>query len=405
MKTSHLISIVALTASAAGFMLGRSFSDPRETVTLRGVKTTHQLGGNLGKTAERDNGATATGITDPSRSLDGMSSEQIKQVTLQALREPDYVKRWAALGQIAAAMNSQNAQSIIDALASRYKEGGNTFREGELMQFCEGRLLGAASIVLPREPNGRPSFPVQHKMRGWASADPMASRQFIEDLPPGITREMLMGRWQEGLKDATPEVVAAIFDKIDPALQRSMTPKMLEAVFTKDGLDGLSSWYANAVTAGTDPGVVQEAWREIVSRMSQDPGNWNRAMDFVRDQAGTQDVASADFSMITRRIALGAPGKLIDMFSSMSETNPDMEERLPQLIRETIDTSTAQSLNLVGEWLQANREHKSYDRVAYEFALRSIKDDPEAANEWASTIKEEGLRTEWLSRMQQNQAQ
>ena len=400
MKTSLSLPLAVVVGMATGFLIGRSIPAKSESLsagqvspTTGGAKTS--AGGTTGRAVEVGKQNTQN---DPSQSLAGMSDDEVTFHTLQALREPDYVKRWAALGQIAAGMNAGNARAVMSGVEKRYREGGNTRREGELIQFCEGRIFGAAAIDPPREPNGRPPFAVQHKMRGWASANPLESRKWIEALPEGVARNAFMAKWQEGIKDAEPDTVASVFDQLTPDLQRTLAPKVLDGVFAKEGLDGLSAWYTKATTSGTDQEVVHAAWRDIVSRMSQDPRNWDKAAAFIAEQSSTVNLESVSFEDFTSRVALGAPGKVIDLFSGLAENSPVFAARLPSLIRQTIDTASGQTLNLVGEWLQGNREHANYDRVAYEFALRTATDDPEAAQQWAGTIKDESLRNQFLAR-------
>ncbi len=60
--------------------------------------------------------------------------------------------------------------------------------------------------------------------------------------------------------------------------------------------------------------------------------------------------------------------------------------------------NTAQSLNVMGAWLNNHREYPLYDRTVSQFALRSATDDPESARHWASSIKDADLKARTLER-------
>ncbi|HWB04687.1 MAG TPA: hypothetical protein VG796_16785 [Verrucomicrobiales bacterium] len=327
-------------------------------------------------------------------SLEGLNHDQVKQRTLEVLREPDRYLRWQGLYGIIAGMNEQNAAAISDAVGERHSSGANTRAEGELVQFREGQVLREGGMKdVPKEPNGKPNYPTMNRMKGWASADPASARAWIEKLEPGQTKDTLLRNWREGLSQATPNVIAGILPSLPPEQQRPLIGGMLAGMFDSDGFPAVKAWYDANIKSGR-PDIMQTAFSSIVERMTQSPEQWDQIAGFIKNQPETVDTAAIAFGSMFRRIAPGSPGKCLDIIYDLSQSSPAVQSDLDSMIAQTVEHSTSTSLNTLATWLKDHRDHPLYDRTVHQFALRTRADDPVAAASWAETISDETLRQE-----------
>jgi len=332
-------------------------------------------------------------------SLAGLTYDQVKQRTLAVLREPDLFLRWEGLYGVLAGMNEQNSAAVADAVYERYASGANTMREGEMIQFREGQVMKEAAMKdLPAEPNGKPSYPLMNKMKGWASADPQSARAWIETLEPGQVKSTLLRNWQEGLSQASPKIIESIFSSLPADQQRPLIGGLLTGLMDGGGFPAVQAWYeTNTKTA--EPAVVQAAFSSIMDRMAQSPQHWDEMFSFIKSQAETVDLGSIGFGVFFRRVAPTVPGKCLDLLSDLSQSSPAIAGQLDSMIGQTIEHSTSTSLNTLATWFQAHRDHPLYDRAVQQFARRTYADDPESALRWAETIKDDEVRTRTMAAM------
>jgi hypothetical protein len=383
--------LVSALCLAAGFGLGKFVSGSGEEAAAGAAgsdKSRAKIPAALqGKTVA----APAPAPPDIRRTLEGMTPAQVKEHTARVLREPDRMVRMAGLMCILAGMTPENASAINDAVNERHSTGADTGPEGGLIQIRTGFVLGAAAMAgMPAEPNGSPSWPVQSKMKGWATADPKAARAWLDALEPGQAKTVMERSWREGLAEAGPEALEGIFSSLSPSQQRGLTGRILTGVFDRGGTPGMIEWYQTTAAApNADSGVKQEAFTKIMERLGQ--RSVEEAFTFIKNQAGTVDLNRISFDFFLD--CTGQSGKCLELLHDLTKSAPQIEGRLDQMIDRTINQSSAKSLNVLAEWLNANRGHPVYDRAVQRFALRTNNDDPEAAARWADTIRDETLRT------------
>lgn len=333
-------------------------------------------------------------------SLVGLNHSEVKSLTLSALAEPDRILRWAALMKVLAGMNASNAAAVTEAVKERHATGADTRSEGEMIQFREGQVLKEAAMKdLPAEPNGKPGYVLMIKMKGWASMGPESAKLWLESLEPGTAKETLMGKWREGLSEAGPKVLAGIFPSLPPDQQRSLVGNMLTGLIGEGGFPAVESWYRET-SKTADPMVVNAAFSDIVNRMTQDPGQWDATVTFIKSQAETLDMSALNFSTINRRMAPQNPGKCLELLHDLTQTSPAIQSRVDSIIIETVEQSTSTSLNNLGTWLNEHREHPLYDRTVQQFAQQTRADDLDSAMRWAGTIKDETLRAQTIATLQ-----
>lgn len=302
-----------------------------------------------------------------------------------------------------AEMDAATHPAILEALLERHGTGVNTRWEGEMLQAREGAIFGEGALGgLPKEPNGRPGYADMNKMRGWSGADPRAALKWAESLEPGNVRSVMLVQWKAGLKDADPRILGTLFNSLDPGLQKSLIPKILDGEV--DGGGGIARWYETHAAA-LDPGVRQAACNSLVSRMTQDETQWDAAVAFVKNESTTIDPATMDFSNFTRRIAAKDPGKCIELWASLAEKSPAFESKIDTMISQTVEFSSADSINTMAAWLRQNTRHPLYDKTVGHLARKAYQDDPQSALGWAETINDAALKARVIASFQTKPAE
>jgi hypothetical protein len=121
--------------------------------------------------------------------------------------------------------------------------------------------------------------------------------------------------------------------------------------------------------------------------------------EFLTPYAKESFVNADSFRAFSTEVGQRNPGECIELLSTLAQSCPAIAAETDALIRQTVEASTAKSLNVMGDWLNNHREHPLYDRTASQFAFRTEADDPESARRWASTIKDAGLKATTLERL------
>jgi hypothetical protein len=388
------VSLAAVIGVALGYWLGKA-----NTVTgaLTGQKRGHYSVGTqaLGRSA-----AKLPAVIE--NSLTGMSDIHVGEFVMSALKEPDWFRRAKLVDAILADADASNIAVIGAAITERWKSGADTSREGELFQIVEGRLLGAASMKeFPAEPNGKVSWPTLNNMQGWASVDPRGAKKWIESLEPGSARSAVEQRWLKGLSEAVPAVVKDIFPGLTAGQQVPLIKGLVNGLHDEGGMAAVRTWFDSVAKPGSEH-LTGSAVNEIVWRLCRGDNPANTVGEFLSAYADQPFVTAESFRAFTTEVGRRNPGECIELLAQLSKV-PAISSETDALIRQTVETSTAISLNVLGEWLNTHKGHPLYDRTASQFALRTAKEDAESAQRWATTIGDEALRASTLETLGNSQ--
>ena len=395
MRSTHLLLmkrllplLLAVGIFLAGYFVGqrRSHSDaPAKEVSV-GTQSVAQMASASKRTANVPSGTDQSGIP--------LDVATVKERISTAFAEPDRLQRLAAVLAVLEGVTEANQPGMEEAFMERYRAGLSMGEEVEFIHYREGQILGAKSLVaMPKEPNGSVPAQTRNKFRGWASVDPAAAKAWLDNLEEGTAKAAMEAKWIEGLSGTKPEVIASVFDTLNPSHQSSVVGGYLSALQNSGGFAAMQKWFDSKQQM--DPSVRSTAFDAIMWRMGQNPSERPAAVEMFRTYLKDGYGNASNFAALTRNIADNEPGKCFDIIQGLTPQIPD-ENLTAEMIRKTIERSATRSLNLVGEWLQKNKQHPLFDRTAYEFALRTHKEDAESARQWAGTIQNESLRTKAL---------
>lgn len=388
-----ILVLIAALLVGSGYLLGRVSKEAPADRRVIPNSVNHEVSEGARKSSAGGRAKSPGQDTAPARLL----RSEISSKMHEALAKTDRLQRLGAVSRVLAAMTPSNVHEILQAVMERYQAGFSMSEELELIHYREGQVIGKEGrMIMPAEPNGKVIEPTKNKIKGWASVDPGAAREWLETLEPGKARDTLMAKWVEGLAGAAPETIEGIIDTLPPAQQRSLVGGLLNGLQGQGGFAAMRDWF-DSREKEVPPEVKEEAFKGIMWRMGQSLTEWDQAVNLFMDNPGDGLGNAGNFNALTRNIAPTEPGRCLDLIARLSEKWPGAGVQLDSMIRQTIEQSSITGLSTVGTWLNENKNHPLYDRSVHQFAIRTKQDDAEAAMRWAETIKEPSLRALTIS--------
>ena len=321
----------------------------------------------------------------------------------KALKEPNLLKRNAALLSMIASTPPGEIDNLVGAYNRCMAEGLPTRMIGELIHQHEGRLRGQACLgALPKEPNGVPGYDVKHRLRGWATADPAGCKAWLETLEPGRTKSDLTADWLEGLKEADPGTLQTVFPQLTPDMQTTLVGRCVEDAVQQHGLSGMAEWFRTGA-AGLPEKVKARALAQAVDSFTQNqtPEGLQRTVDFLKQVAAPEDPAFATgLNQMVWRTARYSPGGTLDLLDQYLPQNEHLAGMKADFISRCVRTASVSTVNDIGDWLNHHRTSPIYNDVAGAFLTHVNTIEPEAAKAWANSITDPGVRAEMLQRLE-----
>jgi len=96
-----------------------------------------------------------------------------------------------------------------------------------------------------------------------------------------------------------------------------------------------------------------------------------------------------------------SPGATLDLLNEYLPQNEFLAAARGKFISECVKIASNNTVNSIGEWLNAHRASPIYNDVATQFLTHVQSIDPQGAKAWAESITDEAVRAEMLSRLQQ----
>lgn len=408
MKPVHLIG-VAVPACLLGVLIGRWMHPEGEArSSTRGLPRT-------ANSSERGAASIRTGETEAqeeSRSSAGksiaeMSDDELRLTVESALKEKNHLKRFGQFSMLLAGTDQAGLARISGALAGCYKKGWDTMEFGEMTTAREGELLGEEGMTgIPKEPNGTPSFQIKSRMRGWASADPAAGLQWLERLEPGKVKDNLTDVWLQGAKLADSAKILELLPALpEGRFTEALAGRVVEGALLERGRDGMAEWFTG-ISASVPESVKVRMYRRMVDSFTQNPSEAFQTVDILKqiDQPDGQLFATGVLQM-TWRTARYNPERTLDLLNEYGPQNEFLAENRGKVIRDCIVGSSTNTIDTIGNWLNGHQDSPYYNEVVGQFFDQITPLDPDGAKAWASSVKDEALRTELLSRLGEGESE
>jgi hypothetical protein len=396
------LKILPLILTAAGFAAGRFLRPLTLNQEGRQSKTSGKIAADSparGTSPSEQSGAAAE-ATSPTASV-----SQAADVIRRALKEKDSLKRSVALQNLIVGTPPEEIDNLLQAYNVCMYEGLPTTGMGELIYRRDGRVKGKAGMDrLPKEPNGIPGYDMKYRLRGWASADPAASKEWLATLEPGRTRDELTRDWMAGMKDADQDKFQALFPKLPPEEQAGIMGRFVENAVQEHSLSGMADWFRTS--AATLPeGAKNRAFSLTVDAFTQNqtPEGLANTVTFLKQVCAPDDpMFAAGLKQMVWRTARYSPGGTLDLLDQYLPQNQHLAAMKDGFISECVKTSSNNTVNDVGDWLNNHRASPIYNDVAGAFLTHVKSIDPEGAKAWANSITDQALRDQMLLQINGN---
>ncbi|YCM44518.1 hypothetical protein V2O64_00605 [Verrucomicrobiaceae bacterium 227] len=369
----------------------------------QGESASRQQGSRGGARGSRAGQSSALGGDGPARvALETMDDDELRESLREIIKEKDWVKKEAAFLSMLAGADLPQVQRMYHLFEEFYAQGWDTNALHSRVKMREGMLLGEAGMdEMPAEPNGMPVYPMREKMRGWASADPMAGWKWLQSLEPGRAQEMMMSEWSEGVQNAEPALLESLFPDLPEHIQARLMGKIVSGTIHQEGLAGLPQWYER-LSQNVSEEVKATAFQQAINHYGQSSEDWGAAVEFMKGATEPGDELFAKgLQQLVWRGAKWDPNGTLDLLAEYVPQNEHLAAGRHQYISETIKWASSESALVVGEWLDGNRDSVIYDDVATRYVLQVRALDVAAAREWAESIKDSEVRTRLLDGLQE----
>ncbi|HWB06556.1 MAG TPA: sigma-70 family RNA polymerase sigma factor [Verrucomicrobiales bacterium] len=334
------------------------------------------------------------------------SVAQAADIIRKALKEKDSLKRSALLHSLIAGTPPEEIDNLVQAYNICMSEGLPTRGIGQLIYEREGRAKGRAGMdALPKEPNGVPNYVMKYRLRGWAAADPAASKAWLDALEPGRTRSDLTADWREGMKEADLDKFQALFPALPPDLQSGLAGRFVDNAVQEHGLAGMAEWFRTS--AATLPKEAKNrAFSLTIDAFTQNQTNEGLAhtIDFLKQVCAPGDpLFAAGLKQMVWRTARFCPGETLDLLDQYLPQNQHLAAMKNDIVSECVKISSNNTVNDIGNWLNGHRTSPIYNDVAGAFLIHVKSFEPEAAQAWANSISDPALREEMLLRLRRHE--
>ena len=345
---------------------------------------------------DRENSATNSSRKAPSpRDTDDLVSQLfngstfstggIENLSKEALKDPNPVKRRLAFSKLLEGMTPENAEAMRDQLAA-LGAGGSEWRD---FNYAWGALAGKEAFVNASVADKKD---LESLITGWAAVDPAGAIAMLSELPENLADQR--GRLENGIvsgladrnREEATEYVASL-----AAGGRKDATRLMEIVagevLRKDGHEGASLW-----VSGLDDGPLKgSAMNEVAERyVRNDP----KAASQWIEKFASEDYATSAVREVGREWAQKEPLAAVTWLDKLPE-GEGQKAGLNSAFGDWEDKDPVAA----GEYLMAMPTSPKRDSAIAGFANGYAWQDPETAIAWASDISDPGIRTESLKRV------
>lgn len=396
----------ALTLAAAAFAAGwflrpLSLDQPSERAGQKGAS--QRIGNARG--APDGMGAALASANRPG-GPETQSLEQVTDMIRTLLREKDAMKSSAALRSLVANASPEDVPTLVKAYNICMNDGWQTRELGLLVTMMEGKIMGKAGMDgLPQEPNGMPGYVMKNRMRGWASDDPAACKEWLESLESGRTRNDLTAEWLNGMKDAAPEKLQALLPKLKPEQQAGIIGRIVDDEVKMHGLSGMADWF-RTTGASLPEATKDRAFTFTIDAFTQHQTaeGLQQAVEFLKQISDPAEQRFATgLQQMVWRSARNSPRETLDLLNDYLPQNQFLAETRGKFISQFVKVASNNTVNTIGDWLNEHRESPIYNDVARQFLTHVQSIDPDGAKAWAKSITDQAVRDEMLSLLQKSE--
>jgi RNA polymerase sigma factor (sigma-70 family) len=320
-----------------------------------------------------------------------LSAPDVATAWERALTEPDPLVRARKLADLLGSLTAENAPLVAEVFQRFEKSGRNFESEQNLFLRAWGRVDGGAAVL--HATKGGADLKARSKtlaaLAGWATADALSTRAWLEALPDTAPREALI----YGLLDGWSTVnfaAAADYAASRPRSEsrNSFRELLLERSLAAGGVPAAQQWFAGIPDNEHNSLYKQHAFDEVIRAMLyRDPA---AAAQWLAQQGGRAYLTAGPVTETAAKLAQTAPLEALRWLENFRAA-PDgaVKEGVALVMKDW----AKRDVNAAGQFLQGQSQHPQYDAMAGSFAQAVAKSNPQAALAWAQSIRDEAART------------
>lgn len=269
-----------------GYVAG--FSTPRASPEADG-KTTEPA--NERRSRQRETGRSgAENDHSPtvrlSQDIRKLASQKLPPLVYQTLEVGDPILRQQLLSDLIARMDADNFRAMTDELSRVSLETGRAHdNEWKLIHMRAGQVAGAAAMETPHQ-NGRKNLNESaFSMQGWASADPAAAKQWIDqrtDLSLS-ERARLINALVKGSLVRNPEQAASILASLPEKDRLDNVKPFTGELIMNTGKEGAIAWIKSVNSAEPDSDFAKLVTDQVFEKLVWAGANQEKNATIVAD--------------------------------------------------------------------------------------------------------------------------
>lgn len=310
----------------------------------------------------------ASAITAIRRDLAKASSDHMPALVYRALEISDPNERWLILTEMLSRLDESNCMAVMDEYVRITRETGR-MQHAEWLQalYAIGQKGGAVAMNAWKERKELEETKQSwHTMLGWASADPQAAKDWI-DQPGNLTpnqQARMRAALLEGVAISDPERAIKMLEEFPENERRRPMPGMLDSIIQKEGLDRAVDWMLEAKKNGGD-----------------NPGDYARNLE--------NQVYQKIFS--AAQLTGGAP-EMAARLKAINDVSPIPPQRLASLANQMPGVSGLDLLNHLGK--SGMNDSGELQQVTSQLVRSVYRKSPEEVHTWLENHVDSPLHDE-----------
>ena len=389
MRRETFILIAMPAFFALGFILGKKSNkdssvvpDGNDTVASQQDGKPKKSSGSIFRSKPTVSRVVYNSGTERSDRFQG----DIGQALMQAIDEPNLMKRLSVLAGLLGELNEDNLDEVLAAF-EKIPVSFETMQEYRLLMYAWGQFDAPSAIQFMRKKAGSgPAiwFSASAAMSGWSAQDPQAAIDWANEQDD----RRMMGSYNMGIVSGwvTKDVKAAA--EYVTSLDRGReTGRMLSTVSTEMLKQG--SQVAKAWAEGLgDEGFKEDAFRSLTRSMARQ--NVDDVADWLQKHVN-QKYSDDSFDELAEQWSRQDPEASLNYFLSLPEGSSQKEG-----VIESVQTWVRDDVEAAGEWINKQDPGSSTDLAVFSYAREVARENPESAVEWAASIQDSDLKQKGL---------
>lgn len=394
-KTKTALAVAVVAAVPLGIQWKTNQHLQQQLIQLEGKVASQPTTAKAPSAAPLSNSApTTSSILRPekptARSVTPTDAVDLTAQWRQALYQTDPLKRSLAINTLLNSLTPENALEIAAVFDAAHQTGARYTEEHKMFMRAWGAVDGANALrhALDQAGETKGSPVVLSAIAGWATTDPTAARDWVENLEDGQAKEDIIVGLLDGWAIVDHESASRYIESRPRTPARNRARQMLlERALMTGGIPAAQNWFRTINGEDNNKMYKQLAFDELTTRMlAHDP---LAVADYIKANDGENHTRGRAIRNTARTIASTDPAAAIDFVTSLENLRPG---QLTGTYSDIVHEWAQADPGAAGNWLNTQADHPRHDVMVNRY-ISSIADlEPALALQWANTIDNDNRR-------------